>query len=245
MICSFTFRRNLRTETSECYLIYHSGDLIGRISLHIQQTVEAILILFTEMGEKGIQELLEEIEDAIVFMIEPREDFLVTVYQGTEIGEYSDSVFHDPDEQPIKKKDFEKISNSLNSVINRQQIAKGQLSEVAVCQYFKAMGYEADKANTEYDHLKIDVIAEDEEQKIYTQVKNGQINSSEIKKVVENVNKLTDVNKKKIACIVADVFPKESEFIRAKLQNEFGFSIIFIHKYQVLQVVPEFKRTIG
>lgn len=241
----FRFRRSLRTGTSECYLIYGSEGLIGEISLHIQRAVEAILILFTEIDEQEVQDLLEEIEDTIVSMIQPREDFIVTVYQGREIGHYSDSVPYDPDEQPIKRKDLHDISRNINSVINRQSIAKGQLSEVAVCEYFKIMGYEAVKAKPEYDHLKIDVIAEDKEQKIYIQVKNGQINSTEIKKVVENACKLTDENKNKVVGIVADVFPKESEFFRVKLQGEFEISIIFIHKYQILQAVPEFKRTIG
>ena len=146
-------------------------------------------------------------------------------------------------------KDIKSIHTKINPVVEKQKIAKGKLMEQAVVDYFKNNDYYSEKEDNELDHFEIDVVAKDEINKIFAQVKSGQISVKEIGKLVKNVsnldNKYDEENLKRVVCAVADNFPPKSDILRIKLELEFGIPIMFIHKYQILEVYPEYKSTVG
>lgn len=239
----FEFKRNIRTSDSEMYIVWKGERRIGKISIHIQKYVEGLLILETNLEEGLLEILISEIEYSIISALEPREDFILDVYQGENVGFYSDYCPYEPEEEPVKQKHLTEISKKLNSVVNRYQISKGQLNEFAVIEYFKEMNYEAYKADVNFDKQKVDVIAKNQNHTIYIQVKNGQIGHSEIKNIIRSISGI-EMSGEKRACIVADSLPINSEILRAELEVEFSISIMFIHKYQIIEALPEFKRTI-
>lgn len=145
--------------------------------------------------------------------------------------------------------EFDELKANVNTIIEKQKIAKGKLGEFSVVDYFKHLGYEANRAGTELDQLKIDVIATNMFSKVYIQVKTGQTSNKEIAKLVKCVCELpdsyVDVKLKKVVCMCADDYPADSEVIRQKLEAQYGLPIMLIHKYQVLKTCPEFKSTIS
>ena len=90
------YDRVCRTPTSECYLLSLKNEPFGRIELHFASTVVyGLLILEREMPEEDLHALIEKVDEELVFSADqPRDDFLVTVYQGRELGVYSDSLDH-------------------------------------------------------------------------------------------------------------------------------------------------------
>ena len=86
------YDRQYRTPHSEGYHVLRADARIGRLDLHYTTTVVyGTLVLEQDMAEPEVLALLEHIDEALVLSAEvPREDFLVTVYRGTELGLYSD-----------------------------------------------------------------------------------------------------------------------------------------------------------
>lgn len=91
------FERQYRTANSEGYLIVAGDERLGRLELHYSSTiVYGTLIVERETPEEDVLDLIEDIDDELVLTADvPREDFIVTVYQGREIGTYSDEFFED------------------------------------------------------------------------------------------------------------------------------------------------------
>ena len=89
---SIRYDRLCRTPSSEAYLLSDGEEPIGRVELHFTQTVVyALLILESEREEEQVLDLIERIDDDLVWSADvAREDFIVTVYQGREVGVYSD-----------------------------------------------------------------------------------------------------------------------------------------------------------
>lgn len=142
----------------------------------------------------------------------------------------------------IKK--IDNIDEKMKKVTIRNQLAKGQLNEFAVIDYFEKYNYIAKKASDQLDHKKVDVIAENETTKIYLQVKNGKISNQEIAEVVKCVKEISNEDEKKIQVgIVSNEFQPDSEFVRVYLEEQYQIKIIFIQKYQVLEACPQYKRT--
>jgi hypothetical protein len=86
------FEREHRTDKSEAYLILESDARLGRIDLHFgNDMVFGTLVVERDMSEQEVQDLIEAIDDELVTSAQvARDDFVVTVYQGKEIGVYSD-----------------------------------------------------------------------------------------------------------------------------------------------------------
>ncbi|MBI2912267.1 MAG: hypothetical protein HYY05_08990 [Chloroflexi bacterium] len=97
----YRFERQCRTHTSEGYEIHDGDQRLGRVDLHYTSTVVyATVVLERELNESGIEELIEVIDNEIVDSADtPRDDLLVTVFQGSEVGVYSDDVFEDEEEE--------------------------------------------------------------------------------------------------------------------------------------------------
>jgi hypothetical protein len=88
------FERQYRTASSEGYHILAGEARLGHLDLHFTRTsVYATLVLETPapMPEEQVLDLIEKIDESLVLSAEvPREDLLVTVFQGRQTGFYSD-----------------------------------------------------------------------------------------------------------------------------------------------------------
>ena len=93
----YRLSRLVRTASSEIFLIWEDDRRIGQIDLHYaieSRTVHATLLLEADLSVAVEEELLAQIDDDIVSSYLPsfeREDFLVTVFRGEEISNYTDS----------------------------------------------------------------------------------------------------------------------------------------------------------
>ncbi|HUZ76635.1 MAG TPA: hypothetical protein VMV93_03520 [Chloroflexota bacterium] len=91
------FDRLFRTAHSEGYSLMEGTRRLGRIDLHYTAaTVYGTLVLEVDRDEPDILKMIEEIDNDLVLSAEvAREDFLVTVYRGTELGFYSDDYLEE------------------------------------------------------------------------------------------------------------------------------------------------------
>jgi hypothetical protein len=91
----YRFSRLVRTPNSEIFLIWEEDRRVGQVDLHYaDDTVHATLILEADLPVNVEEELLAQIDDDVVSSYLPsfnREDFLVTVFRGEEISNYTDS----------------------------------------------------------------------------------------------------------------------------------------------------------
>jgi hypothetical protein len=94
------FERQYRTPYSEGYLLTDNGNTTGRLELHYTQSVVyCTLIVEEEMEEDDLLDLIQKVDDELVTSAQmPREDFVVTVYQGKDLGVYSDDYFAEEEE---------------------------------------------------------------------------------------------------------------------------------------------------
>jgi hypothetical protein len=92
-----TYNRYVRTPYSEGYEIREGDRRLGRIDLHYaSQEVYGTLIVEQEMDEDALLELIEQIDDDLVLSAEvPRQDFLVSVYHGRDVGLYNDEFLRE------------------------------------------------------------------------------------------------------------------------------------------------------
>ena len=96
------FERLFRTPYSESYYIRQGAGMqtnnrLGTIDIHFTTTaVHGTLILERELEENDLTKLIEQIDEDLVLSADmPRDDFLVSVYVGRDIGFYSDEYFAD------------------------------------------------------------------------------------------------------------------------------------------------------
>ena len=96
------FERHFRTPYSEGYYIMQgtslqSNNRLGTIDIHFTTTaVHGTLILERELEEADLTKLIEQIDEDLVLSADmPRDDFLVSVYVGRDVGFYSDEYFAD------------------------------------------------------------------------------------------------------------------------------------------------------
>ena len=96
------FERHFRTPYSESYYIMQGANLqsnnrIGTVDIHFTTTaVHGTLILERELDETDLTKLIEQIDEDLVLSADmPRDDFLVSVYIGKDVGFYSDEYFAD------------------------------------------------------------------------------------------------------------------------------------------------------
>jgi hypothetical protein len=94
------FERHFRTPYSEGYYIMQGDSLqsnsrLGTVDIHFTSTtVHGTLILERELEEADLTKLIEQIDEDLVLSADmPREDFLVSVYVGKDVGFYSDEYF--------------------------------------------------------------------------------------------------------------------------------------------------------
>jgi hypothetical protein len=95
------YDRICRTDRSEAYLISQSDEPLARVDLHFTSSiVYGLLIVERDMAQEETMELIETIDEDLVWSADlPRDDFVVTVYQGQEVGVFSDPRFEDDEEE--------------------------------------------------------------------------------------------------------------------------------------------------
>ncbi|MCS7001645.1 MAG: hypothetical protein NZ518_02235 [Dehalococcoidia bacterium] len=111
----YRFERHCRTPNSEAYHIKgESGDL-GRIDLHFgQNVVYGALSVLEPVTDDQIFELIELIDEQLVLSADvTRDDFVVSVVRGRQIGVFSDDSFdsEDDDEDDDDDDDREDLTN--------------------------------------------------------------------------------------------------------------------------------------
>ena len=94
-MAKFQFDREYRTMTSESFIIELADEEVGRIDLHYSASVTyGTICVLASMTEEEIRSLISEIDERFVLTNDPfREDFVVTVWNGREHGNYSDEDF--------------------------------------------------------------------------------------------------------------------------------------------------------
>jgi hypothetical protein len=92
---SFYFERECRTQNSECYTILVDDQAIGRLDIHFTPTVVHATLFVTEsLTQESIQELVEVIDQDLVDAVGvAREEFIVHVHQGRDLGVVSNHDF--------------------------------------------------------------------------------------------------------------------------------------------------------
>ena len=101
----YYFEREVRTPTSEVFLIIDDEKQIGRIDLHFTPTtVHGTLSVAESITQGEIEDIIEVVDEELVMPAgTAREDFVVTVYQGREAGVYSDQDFEEEEEEGEKE----------------------------------------------------------------------------------------------------------------------------------------------
>ncbi len=96
-MATIQFDREYRTMTSESFIIELADEEVGRIDLHYSASVTyGTICVLASMTEEEIRSLISEIDERFVLTNDPfREDFVVTVWNGREHGNYSDEDFED------------------------------------------------------------------------------------------------------------------------------------------------------
>ncbi len=102
------FERHFRTPYSEGYYIMQGNNLqsnnrLGTVDIHFTTTaVHGTLILERELEEADLTKLIEQIDEDLVLSADmPRDDFLVSVYVGKDVGFYSDEYFAEENNDAI------------------------------------------------------------------------------------------------------------------------------------------------
>ncbi|TAK24719.1 MAG: hypothetical protein EPO26_05770 [Chloroflexota bacterium] len=99
------FERQYRTANSEGYLMFDGADRLGRVELHFTHSVVyGTMVVEREMPEEEILDVIEQADDELVMTADvPRDDFIVSVFQGRDVGTFSDDYFEDDDEDDDKQ----------------------------------------------------------------------------------------------------------------------------------------------
>jgi hypothetical protein len=94
------FDRQFRTPNSEGYHMMTGTTRVGTLDLHFTSTtVHCTLVLEQELDRDDLAKLIEQIDEDLVLSADtPRDDFLVSVYLGKEVGFFNDSFRADQDE---------------------------------------------------------------------------------------------------------------------------------------------------
>jgi mevalonate kinase len=92
---TFYFERECRTPHSECYTVVEDDNTVGRVDLHFTDTVvHATLSVIESLTSERIQELIDIIDEELVDSVGiSREELIVHVHQGRDLGVFSSQKF--------------------------------------------------------------------------------------------------------------------------------------------------------
>ena len=88
----FHYERETRTSHSESYLIENESGSSARADLHYTPLITyGTLCVPIEWSEDDIQDVIADLDDRVVRSADLfREDFVITVWAGSEVGMFSD-----------------------------------------------------------------------------------------------------------------------------------------------------------
>ncbi|HHX8301640.1 TPA: hypothetical protein ACVOZB_004529 [Vibrio diabolicus] len=237
------FTRTVRTGSSESYVLFDEKENVGSLDLHFSDCVYGTLVFTKEFTDEEQQEIFAQIENELVDPL-PRDDFIFSVYQGRDIGMYSDSVTEEQRSyEPVKKRDLEEMSKLVRSALGKKRNIQGKLTEHVAVEFFESLGYSSGRGDSELDHMQIDVVAESDDELVLAQVKSGSIGLKQIEKAVGNIQKYSS-EKVKVAAFLANDFPVQAEKLRKDLARKHGVKIEYYYMYQVLKSLPEYKSSL-
>ena len=99
-MADYRFNREARTPYSEVYAIDDGEHTLGRVDVHYTgSAAHATLVVHAALDDDRVQDLIEAIDDQIVTSADPyREDLIVTVWRGEEMGVFADDESGEDDE---------------------------------------------------------------------------------------------------------------------------------------------------
>jgi hypothetical protein len=99
-MAGYKFVREARTPYSESYSIEDEDHSLGRVDLHFTSSVAyGTLIVHEAVADEEIEDLIGEIDEQLVMTADPyREDLVMTVWRGEEVGVFADDSMGDDDE---------------------------------------------------------------------------------------------------------------------------------------------------
>ncbi|GAC1404534.1 MAG: hypothetical protein NVSMB52_18400 [Chloroflexota bacterium] len=102
------YHRQSRTASSEQYQVMDGPERLGHLDLHFgANEVFGTLVLDRELSEEDSTSLIEQIDEDLVLSSEvARQDFLIRVYVGREVGLYSDDLLREevvPDDESLEE----------------------------------------------------------------------------------------------------------------------------------------------
>ena len=101
-MADYNFERDCRTPYSEAYYIESANEeRLGRVDIHYTPTVVYATLNVNEgISQEEIQDLIEAIDEQLVMSADVmRDDFVVAVYQGREVGVFSDEDLEEEEEE--------------------------------------------------------------------------------------------------------------------------------------------------
>ncbi len=100
-MASYYFERECRTPNSECYTVLEDGNPAGRLDLHYTPTmVHATLIVSERITQEAVQELITTIDEDLIDAVGiERDEFVVHVHQGRDLGVWSNNEFGPPESE--------------------------------------------------------------------------------------------------------------------------------------------------
>lgn len=113
-MATYNFERETRTAQSETFVIESEGDEVGRVDLHYSNsTAYGTLCVPADFDDQAIEDLIGEIDERLVMSWEPlRDDFIVTVWAGREVGVFSETGDDDDEDDDDEDDDLEPTNGS-------------------------------------------------------------------------------------------------------------------------------------
>jgi hypothetical protein len=98
------FERECRTPHSEVYTIYEDDLPQGRFDVHFAGSlIHATLCVAERYTQDEIQDLIEELDEELLDAVGlTRDDFIVHVHQGREVGVFSNREYSEDEEKPAE-----------------------------------------------------------------------------------------------------------------------------------------------
>jgi len=97
----YHFERECRTPNSEVYNVLQDDVPIGRLDVHFTPTlVHGTLCVTESLTREMIEELIQTVDEELLDAVGvAREEFIVHVHQGRDVGVYSDHNFGEDGEE--------------------------------------------------------------------------------------------------------------------------------------------------
>lgn len=91
-VAEYRFVREARTPQSESYTIEDNEHALGRVDLHFtSSTTYGTLAVHQSVDDAAVEQLIAQIDDDLVLSADPyREDLIMTVWRGEEVGVFAD-----------------------------------------------------------------------------------------------------------------------------------------------------------